>query len=73
VVEVDQAEIPFRADNSFFDPAKSGKILIAGVVEVIDRGTNQPAVDGPTTSKPTLIGYARVSTIDQNLALQRDA
>src|SRR5580692_5517238 len=41
VVEVDQAEIPFRADNRFFDPAKSGKILIAGAVEVIDRGTNQ--------------------------------
>jgi hypothetical protein len=37
VVEVDQAEIPFRADNSFFDPVKSGKILIAGAVEVIDR------------------------------------
>ena len=41
VMEVDQAEVPFRADNSFFDPVKSGKILIAGVVEVIDRGTNQ--------------------------------
>ena len=41
VVEVDQAEIPFRADNSFFEPAESGKILIAGAVEVIDRGTNQ--------------------------------
>src|SRR5260370_12739031 len=41
VVEVDQAELPFRADNSFFDPLKSGKILIAGAVEVIDRGTNQ--------------------------------
>jgi hypothetical protein len=40
-VEVDQAELPFRADNSFFDPVKSGKILIAGAVEVIDRGTNQ--------------------------------
>src|SRR6267142_2325561 len=25
------------------------------------------------TSKPMLIGYARVSTIDQNVALQRDA
>src|SRR3984893_5177410 len=44
VVEVDQAELPFRADNSFFDPAKSGKILIAGAVEVIDRGTNQAKV-----------------------------
>src|SRR5271155_3392236 len=41
VVEVDQAEIPFRADDSFFDPVKSGKLLIAGAVEVIDRGTNQ--------------------------------
>jgi hypothetical protein len=41
VVEVDQTEIPFRADDSFFDPVKSGKILIAGAVEVIDRGTNQ--------------------------------
>src|SRR5882724_452846 len=29
--------------------------------------------DGQTTSKPMLIGYARVSTVDQNLALQRDA
>ena len=28
VVEVDQVEIPFRTDNSFFDPAKSGKILL---------------------------------------------
>jgi hypothetical protein len=41
VVEGDQAEIPFRDDNSFSDPAKSRKILIAGAVEVIDRGTNQ--------------------------------
>src|SRR5947208_15638620 len=29
------------ADNRFFDPAKSGKILIAGAVEVIERGTSQ--------------------------------
>jgi DNA invertase Pin-like site-specific DNA recombinase len=28
---------------------------------------------GNITSKPVLIGYARVSTVDQNLGLQRDA
>jgi predicted site-specific integrase-resolvase len=27
---------------------------------------------GGITSKPMLIGYARVSTVDQNLSLQRD-
>src|SRR4051812_11327618 len=28
---------------------------------------------GEITSKPMLLGYAHVSTVDQNLALQRDA
>src|SRR5271167_49351 len=42
VVEVDQAEIPFRAGDTFFDPGKSGKMLIAGAVEVIERDTNKP-------------------------------
>ena len=28
---------------------------------------------GEVTSKAMLLGYARVSTVDQNLALQRDA
>src|SRR5271168_460829 len=41
VVEVDQAEIPFRAGDAFFDPGKSGKILIIGAVEVIERDTNR--------------------------------
>ena len=41
VVEVDQAEIPFRTKEAFFDPAKAAKIVIAGAVEVIDRATNK--------------------------------
>ena len=41
VVEVDQAEIPFRAGDRFFDPGNAGKILIAGAVEVVDRDTNE--------------------------------
>src|SRR6266566_9155495 len=41
VVEVDQAEIPFRAGDAFFEPGNAGKILVIGAVEVIDRGTNQ--------------------------------
>src|SRR5438445_13900774 len=35
----DRNSLPSR--QPFFDPAKSGKILIAGPVEVIDRGTTQ--------------------------------
>ena len=41
VVEVDQTEIPFRTDAAASDPAKAGKIVIAGAVEVIDRAANQ--------------------------------
>ena len=41
VVEVDQAEIPFREGDTFFDPGNAGKILVIGAVEVIDRDTNQ--------------------------------
>lgn len=41
VVEVDQTEIPFRTGDTFFDPGKAGKIVVAGAVEVVDRATNQ--------------------------------
>jgi predicted site-specific integrase-resolvase len=39
----------------------------------IARARPASPVAGETMSKPLLIGYARVSTVDQNLALQRDA
>jgi Resolvase, N terminal domain len=43
------------------------------VAKKVERPLSTSPVAGHTTSKPMLIGYARVSTIDQNLALQRDA
>ena len=41
VVEVDQAEIPFREGDAFFEPGTAAKILVIGAVEVIDRDINQ--------------------------------
>jgi transposase-like protein len=41
VVEVDQAEIPFREGDAFFEPGNAGKILVIGAVEVIDRDINR--------------------------------
>src|SRR5271167_4842356 len=41
VVEVDQAEIPFREGDAFFELGNAGKILVIGAVEVIERDTNQ--------------------------------
>src|SRR4051794_7463008 len=39
----------------------------------VTRAPTAPPVASHVPSKPMLIGYARVSTVDQNLALQRDA
>ena len=60
VVEVDQAEIPFRAGDSFFDPGNAGKILIVGAVEVVDRDTNEakPRAKVPNTSTPGPVASA---------------
>jgi predicted RNA-binding Zn-ribbon protein involved in translation (DUF1610 family) len=74
VVEVDQAELPFRADNSFFDPLKSGKILIAGAVEVIDRGTNQAKVRRKRAKYlDTRSGRIRLAAIPDNSAASIEA
>jgi len=69
VVEVDQAELPFRAGDTFFDPGNAGKILIAGAVEVIDRDTNQAK---PRRKRAkyldTRSGRIRLATIADNSA-----
>ena len=74
VVEVDQAEIPFRAGDSFFDPGNSGKILIAGAVEVIDRDTGQakPRRKG-AKYLDTLSGRIRLAMIADNSAASIEA
>jgi transposase-like protein len=41
VVEVDQAEIPFREGDTFLERGNVGKILVIGAVEVIERDTNE--------------------------------
>src|SRR4051812_15995885 len=36
VVEIDQSEMPFRADETVFEITKSGKMLVIGAVEIVD-------------------------------------
>ena len=40
VVELDQAEIPYREGDTFLERGNAGKILVIGAVEVIERDTN---------------------------------
>ena len=74
VVEVDQAVIPFRAGDTFFDPGNAGKILIAGAVEVIDRDTGQakPRRQG-AKYLDTLSGRIRLAMIADNSAVSIEA
>jgi predicted RNA-binding Zn-ribbon protein involved in translation (DUF1610 family)/transposase-like protein len=74
VVEVDQAEIPFREGDTFFDPGNAGKILIAGAVEVIDRDTNEakPRRKG-AKYLDTRSGRIRLAMITDNSAASIEA
>jgi transposase-like protein len=74
VVEVDQAEVPFREGDAFFEPGNAGKILVIGAVEVIERDTHQ--------SKPrrkhakyldTRSGRVRLAMIADNTAASLEA
>ena len=74
VVEIDQAEIPFREGDTFFEPGNAGKILVIGAVEVIERDTHQ--------SKPrrkhakyldTRSGRVRLAVIADNTAASIEA
>jgi transposase-like protein len=74
VVEVDQAEIPVRVGDTYFEPGNAGKILIAAAIEVIDRDTH--------TAKPkrkgakylgTRSGRLRLAVIADNTAASIEA
>ena len=63
-----------RAADAFFDPSESGKILIAGAVEVIDRDTNQakPRRQG-AKYLDTRSGRIRLAMIADNSAVSIEA
>lgn len=63
VVEIDQTEIPFRDTQKFYDPNRSGKIIVIGAVEVRDRATGKAA-------KPRKIGAKYLDTLSGRVRLQ---
>src|SRR4051794_38085016 len=56
VVEIDQSEMPFRADDSFFEITKTGKMLVIGAIEIVDHTTKRP-------QKPKRIGARYLDTM----------
>jgi len=74
VVEVDQAEIPFREGEAFFDSGGAGKILVIGAVEVVDRESNRakPRRKG-AKYLDTRSGRLRLATIGDNSARSIEA
>jgi hypothetical protein len=74
VVEVDQAEIPFREGDTSSERGNAGKILIIGAVEVIERDTNN-AKPRPKHAKylDTRSGRIRLAMIADNSAASVEA
>ena len=42
VVEIDQSEMPFRADETVFDMDQVRQNAVIGVVEIVDHTTKKP-------------------------------
>lgn len=70
VVEIDQAEMPFRADDSFFEIPKTGKMLVIGAVEIVDHTTKKPQKPKRLGAKylDTMSGRCRLAAIPSNEA-----
>jgi predicted RNA-binding Zn-ribbon protein involved in translation (DUF1610 family) len=62
VVEVDQTEMPFRADDDLDNPLKAGKILVIGAVEVIDRAIGK-------AQRPKALGQKHLDTLSGRIRL----
>jgi len=71
VVEVDQTEMPLRADEHPDSPLKTGKILVIGAVEVRDRTTKKAQKPKAIGAKylDTMSGRARLAIIPSNEAV----
>jgi transposase-like protein/predicted RNA-binding Zn-ribbon protein involved in translation (DUF1610 family) len=67
IVEVDQTEIPFRTSDVFFDPTRSGKIIVVGAV---DRATGKTPKIKPIGSPyfGTRSARVRLAVIPDNSA-----
>ena len=70
VVEIDQTEMPFRANDDPVSPLKTGKILIVGAVEVVDHATGKPHKPKGYGARylDTLSGRIRLAAIPSNEA-----
>lgn len=70
VVEVDQTEMPLRTDDGPYSPLKTGKIIVLGAVEVIDRTTGKAQRPKALGRKylDTLSGRIRLAAIPSNHA-----
>jgi len=71
VVEIDQTEMPFRANEDPASPLKTGKMLIIGAVEVIDHATGKPHKPKGYGARylDTLSGRIRLAAIPSNEAV----
>lgn len=70
VVEIDQSQMPFRADESFFEITKTGKMLVIGAVEIVDHTTKKLQKPKRLGAKylDTMSGRIRLAVIQSNEA-----
>ena len=68
VVEIDQSEMPFRADETFFEITKSGKMLVIGAVEIVDHTKPQKPKRFGAKYLDTMSGRVRLAAIPSNEA-----